>query len=291
MRKGGGLSRWGHAGLALVLVHVVLLFFPPLPPDVKGSLWDWATGYAAIALLLVEVGRQSGRLAAWWSGLAPPARWMRGLAAVIVLLAVAVAMRALAPTTFSRFSRESGLWEPVTLFCYLGAAVLVGGLAGERTGAERKHWWLVTGAYVLLGLEEVDYFGTFGAVIGRIDGFYIGSLHDLILLAVNRLLGAGTWSVIAALALAVVGALWWLGYLQPRALAALVFSVDFLWISAGLGFLLSAAVVEAEILEWASRAPTIEEALEMAGGICFFLFGLQLAALRGRPHALNPSAT
>jgi len=289
MRK--GLSRWGYAGLALLLAHIVLLFLPPLPPLMKGSLWDWTSGYAAVAVLLVELGLQRRRVTAWWSRLIPVGRWSRGLAGIFMLLALAVSLRALAPELYVRFSHESGLWEPITLFCYLGAAVLLAGLSGKRLGPERKHWRFVTGLYVVLGLEEVDYFGIFGGVIGRIDGVYVGSLHDLILLAVDGLLGLGTWLVIAGVFLAVLMGLWWLGYLQPRALAALVFTTDFLWISMGLGFLLAGAVVEAQIFEWASLEPTFEESLEMAGGICFLVFGLQLAATRGRPHSDLSSPT
>lgn len=280
-----GLSRWGHAGLALLLIHVTLLFFPPMPPDMKGSFWDWLTGYAAVALLLIAVGRQRRRLAAHWSELAPRARWRRGLGAALAMLLLAITLRVASPPLYVRFSAEAGLWEPVTLFCYLAAAVLLGGMSGELAGPLRKHWRFLTGLYVLMGLEEVDYFGVFGGMIGRIEGVYVGSLHDLILLAVDGLLSAGAWAAIAAISAAVLVGLWWLGYLQPRALLRLAASRDFLWIVVGLGFLLAAAAVEADVLEWASREPTFEEAIEMAGGICFFFFALQVAATRGRPHA------
>lgn len=279
-----GLSRWGYAGLALFFVHLALLFFPPLPPDVKGSLWDWLTGYTALALLLVELKRWRSWLVAVWSGLARAGHWARGLAAVFLALLVAVSLRALVPPLYVRFSAEAGFWEPLTLFCYLGSAVLIAGLGGSRLGAERKHWRLVAGAYVILGLEEVDYFGIFGGIIGRIDGIYVGSLHDLIQLAVEGTLSAGSWMVIGLVTIGLAAALWRLGYIQPRALAGLVFSAEFMWIAVGLGFLLAGAVVETGIFEWASREPTLEEALEMAGGICFFLFALGLAATRGRPH-------
>lgn len=286
-----GLSRWGYAGLALLLIHVTLLFFPPIPPDMKGSLWDWLTGYAAVALLLIEVGRQRSRLAAAWWELDPRARWARGLGAALVLLLLAITLRMASPPLYVRFSAEAGLWEPLTLFCYLAAAVLLGGMSGELAGAPRKHWRFLTGLYVLMGLEEVDYFGVFGGMIGRIEGVYVGSLHDLILLAVDGLLSAGAWAAIAAVSAAVLVGLWWLGYLQPRALLRLVLSTEFLWIGVGVGFLLVAAAVEAQLLEWASREPTFEEAIEMAGGICFLFFALQVAATRGRPHAEVSGAT
>lgn len=280
-----GLSRWGYAGLALLLVHLTVLLFPPIPPYMKGSLWDWLTGYTAVALLLIEAGRQRRRLAAAWSELTPGGRWGRGLGAALGMLLLAITLRVASPSLYVRFSAEAGVWEPLTLFCYLAAAVLLGGMSGELAGALRKHWRFVTGLYVLMGLEEVDYFGIFGGLIGRIDGVYVGSLHDLILLAVDGLLSAGTWMAIAVVAAAVLLGLWWLGYLQPRATLLLIFSTEFLWIGVGLGLLLVAAAVEAQVLGWGSREPTFEEAIEMAGGICFFFFALQVAATRGRPHA------
>jgi hypothetical protein len=251
----------------------------------KGSLWDWLTGYAAVAFLVIEAVRQRRRLAAAWSEVTPGARWTRGLGAALALLALAVVLRVTSPPLYVRFSAEAGLWEPLTLFCYLAAAVLVGGVSGEVGGAPRKHWRFIAGLYVLMALEEVDYFGAFGGMIGRIEGVYVGSLHDLILLAVDGLLSAGAWAAIAAASGAVLLGLWWLGYLQPRALLRLVFSRDFLWIGVGLLFLFAAAAVEARLLGWASREPTFEEAIEMAGGICFFCFALQIAATRARPHA------
>ena len=121
--RGRGLSRWGYTGLALFAVHVVLLFFPPIPPDVKGSLWWYLSAYVAVALLLFETGRQRSMLADGWSSVAAGRRWTLGLGVTIGTLALAVVLRPLAPVLYGRFQLEAGLFEPVTLYCYLGAAV------------------------------------------------------------------------------------------------------------------------------------------------------------------------
>lgn len=273
-----GLSRWGYAGLALLSVHVVLLFLPPIPPDIKGSLWSYLAGYGAIALLLTEVGRQRSAIAGGWAAVTPVRRWALGLGVTLAVLALTVALRSLAPSLFARFEREEGLFEPLTLFCYLSSAAMLFGMARVRAGEARKHWRFIAGVYLLLGLEEIDYFGIFGGLIGRVQGIYAGSLHDLILLAARGALARPTWAVIGALLLLVVAALWWLRYLQPRALIAMVRSLDFLWVSIGFGFLLAGSASEAGLFGLAVQPPTLEEALELAGAICFFFYALQLLA-------------
>jgi hypothetical protein len=271
-----GLSRWGYAGLALLAVHIVLLFFPPIPPDVKGSLWSYLAGYGAIALLLAEAGRQRSAIATGWAAVTSARRWALGLGVTLAVLALAVALRSLAPSLFARFEREEGLFDPLTLFCYLGPAVMLFGMARERTGAARKHWRFIAGLYMLLALEEIDYFGIFGGLIGRVQGIYAGSLHDLIMLTARGGLSTPAWALIGALFLLIVVALLLLGYLQPGALIALARSLDFLWVSMALGFLLAGLASEAGLFGLVVQSPTLEEALELAGAICFFFYALHL---------------
>lgn len=271
-----GLSRWGRAGLALFALHLILLFFPPLPPDVKGSLWSYVAGYGSVALLLVEVGRSwRWRLLAGWGRRSPGGRWAVGLGAVVAVLIVALAVRSASPVLFARFSREEGLWEPVTLFLYLASSLVLAGASRHLGSLPRRHWRFVAVVYGVMGLEEVDYFGVFGGMIGRIEGVYVGSLHDLILLAAKGLLSPLAWILIGLAGLGLAAALWRWRYLQPRALAGMVASVSFLWLVTGLGFLFVGAAGEAELLAWAQAQPTPEEAIELCGAICFGLYALQ----------------
>lgn len=270
-------------GLALFFIHVLLLFLPPIPPDIKGSLWDYLSGYLAVAFLAVEFGRRRSSLAAWWATRSRGRQWAAGLGLALATLGLVLAVRSLSPSLFARFSREEGLWEPATLLCYLGSAILLLGTAGGLVGAERRHWRLIAALYVLMGLEEIDYFGIFGGMIGRVHGMYAGSLHDLILLAVEGALSPTAWVLVAGLFLLVLVLLRWTGYLQPRAIVAMIGSFDFLWIIIGLWFLLAAAAAEAGVFELAARPPTLEEGLELAGAICFFCYALAVAAGRCEP--------
>jgi hypothetical protein len=279
-----GLSRWGVAGLALFLVHIVLLCLPPLPPDVKGSLWDYLTAYPAVALLLVEWVRRHAAAARGWAGLSAGRRWAIGLGGAAGTFVLALAVRWLSPALYMRFSREEGLWEPLTLFLYLAAALLLLGVAAKLAAGERRHWRLIAGLYLIMGLEEIDYLGIFGGLIGRVQGIYAGSLHDLVILAVEGALSPAAWAIIAALFLLLVIVLAGSGYLQPRAILAMFARADFLWVVVGLGFLVGGAAAEAGLFELAARPPTLEESLELAGAICFFCYALSVAA-RLEPRA------
>lgn len=274
---GAGLSGWGRAGLALFGVHALLLFFPPIPPDVKGSLWSYLAGYTSVGLLLVESARRRPAVALGWSRAGPVRRWVLGLVATFGALAVALAVRRLDPALFLRFSAEDGLWEPLTLFCYLGSALFVAGLSGELRGAGRKHWRLVAGLYALLALEEVDYFGIFGGVIGHVQGIYAGSLHDLVRLAGAGVVSPLAWAALGAAVLVVAAGLRLAGYLQPRAILSMVGSLDFVWAGVGLGFLFAGAALEAGLFGWTMAEPTLEEALEFAGAIALAVYALQVA--------------
>jgi len=277
-----GLSLWGRAGLALFAVHAVLLFFPPIPPDVKGSLWWWLTAYIAIVLLLVETGRQPRALPAAWAGLPPGRRWAMGLGLVFAVLVLGAALRSYMPSLYEHFHREEGLFEPVALYCYLASAIVLFAGSRQLRGPERRHWQFVAWLYLLLGLEEIDYFGVFGGLIGRVQGIYVGSPHDLIMLAARGVLSPLTWVVIAAVCLLLILVLWWTDYLQPRALWAMVGSVDFLWVSVGLGFLFAAAVGEAGLFDLVMAEPTLEETLELCGSLCFFFYALSVVGRPGR---------
>lgn len=105
----------------------------------------------------------------------------------------------------------------------LGAAVTLIGLARRIPGREEsRHLCFLGGLYALLALEEVDYLGIFGGLIGRIDGIYAGSPHDLIRLATEGLLPTEVLLGAAGLLTAVGFLLWRAGFLQPRRLRTLL---------------------------------------------------------------------
>src|SRR5688572_2261065 len=123
---GGRLTRVGRWGLALLALHTVLLFLPPIPPTHQGSS---APGYAlslvVVTLLVIEIARQAEALVEWWR-YAASARLRAAVGGIILgVVGGALAFRRVMPQAFARFSREEGLWEPLTLTCFLGGAVLL----------------------------------------------------------------------------------------------------------------------------------------------------------------------
>ena len=79
---------------------------------------------------------------------------------------------------------------------YWAGALLVLSHVRSSDVLDRRPWLGVVGVYTLLGLEEIDYFGIFGGLIGRIEGVYAGSLHDLVRLFTEGVLAWLTWALI-----------------------------------------------------------------------------------------------
>jgi hypothetical protein len=258
----------------------VLLFFPPIPPDVRGSLWSYLASTAAVILGALEIRALTPALVARWARVREERRWIASLAIAVGLLGFAFVLRAAAPDLFDRYSREEGVWEPITLFCYLGSLLLLWRTGSGLSGAPRKHLRLVAGAYALLVLEEVDYSGIFGGLIGPIEGVDVGgALHELLIvyLFYRALAVLQPWLVAVVLAVAAWG-LWWTGYLQPRVWFQTIASSRIVWVVLGLGFLFAAAAEESGLLGIRFGRPSPEEAIELAGAVCFAVFALQTAA-------------
>lgn len=286
-RQPGVLRRWLRAGALVYAIHLVLLFFPPLPPYVKGSLWDYVTGYLAVGLGWIGIYHGGPWLTDVWRS----RRWLRRFATVggaaLLVLVLGLGLRALSPDLFVRFSREEGAWEPMGLFLYGGAAILLFRAARRTvTDLDRRFLSLFAWGYALVAAEEVDYFGIFGGLIGRIEGVYTGSLHDLVQLGAEGLLSPWVAAFLAALALVVAGLLVRHGYLQPARLAGLVLSRSGLWLLAGVAFAGAALLGEAGYVGIGD--PSAEELLELAGTFCLVAFGLDVAA-RSLPGPLDLS--
>lgn len=196
-------------------------------------------------------------------------------------LAGTLAMREWAPGPFGRFSRETGLWEPLSLLCYWASALLVyRAIPADGETADRRSWLLVAGGYAFLGFEEIDWFSIFGGLIGRIDGVYAGSLHDLIRLVAEGVLSPVGLAVVAAVLLTGGILLWRTGWVDPRFLTGLAARLEFAWFGVGFALLWIAASEEAHLFGWVARPPTPEEAVEMVGALCLAVYALELSARR-----------
>lgn len=273
----------GRAAVAVFAVNTVLLFFPPIPPYVKGSLWAYLLKTTAVVLAMLQTHRLAVPVATRWAGLRSSTRWLLGLGSAALLLTFALALRAVAPDLSDRFSSEPGPWETITTACYACGLVLVWRIASTVEGGARGHLRLVAGGFALLVLEETDYAGVLGGLVGRVDGVYVGSLHDLINLAaegaLHPLVGVG----VAAAMPVVAVALWRAGYARPRLIGRTILSADGAWLALGFLILVIAGLGEAGMLGASFAGHSPEEAIEMAGGVCIAVFALQVAARHGAP--------
>jgi hypothetical protein len=267
----------GRAALIVFAVHVTLLFFPPIPPLYKGSMWSYVLGYLTVVLAVRAASAWGPRITAWWPREAALVRWRQTMATLVVVAGVGWLLRAGLPETFARFSREEGAWEPITLLCYAVAALLL--LRRARDVSEPslgRHLRLVGAGFVFLTLEEIDYLGIFGGAIGRIDGIYVGSLHDLLQLAKADLLPEALAAAGAAAALVGIGYLWRTGYLQPARLVRVATSVQGLWLACVVAFQALAAAEEVGLLGVSFGPPSPEELIEMLGALCTAGFTLEV---------------
>lgn len=272
-------------GLALWGLVVVLVLLPRIPDTYGGNLWLWLVGYAAVPLLVRAVWRNAPAIRAWWRSLPRARRWLAGAAVVAAALGGTLAMRLHAPGPFGKLSRENGLWEPMCLTIYWAGAALLYRAIENIDPAARKPWLLAVGFYFMMGLEEIDYFGIFGGIFGRVKGVYAGSPHDLIRLVKENVLSPASLVIVAALILAALAGLWRAGILEPALVARLARSREIAWLLAGLALLMVAAAEEAHLFGWVAAPPTPEEAVELGGALCLAVYALELAAER------VPSAT
>ena len=285
------ISRLGRAGLALFALHVVLLLVPPVPPYWKGSLPSYVIGYIAILLILRELARQRTRVLDRWDRAARARRWTAAALAVAGTIVGAFALRAAAPDVFIRFSREEGVWEPITLLCFLFSALLLRPRRDGTTAPGAKPWRLAAAFYLVLALEEIDWFGIFGGVIGRVQGIYTGSLHDIIRLVAADVMPAVAGAILVAGALLLITLLWRGGYLDRRWIAARFREPELVWFALGATLIGTGAADDARLAGWIMAPPTPEEALEVAGALCLLVYALELAARRRTPRPGDPGGT
>lgn len=272
-------------GAAAFAVHVVLVaLFWPVPPMVGSySAPLYLLGNLSVLAIAAAVWRAGAGAVAPWSRTIGTPRWrLAALAIVIAAMAGGLALRALDRDLYFAFWREEGVFEPLTLLAYAASAALLW-KAAEASEA-RRPWRLAALLFLFLALEEIDYFGIFGGLIGRIDGAYAGSLHDVIRLAALGLVGPLAWAVIAVLALAAGYLLWRFGWLDFGWIARRLTSPEAAWIGLAAVLLAIAGAEDAEMITLVTGKPTAEEAIEMGGGLALAVWAVESAAalLRGR---------
>lgn len=276
--------------LLLLAALIGLILAPRIPGRYGGDFWLGLAGYAAVALLLGDLWRHTDEIRAWWAAIHPRRRTVAALLTVAAALAGTLALREWAPGVFGRLSRETGLWEPLSLLAYWGGAILIHrALPRDAARGARRPWLAVAAAYAFLGFEEIDWFSIFGGLIGRIDGVYAGSLHDLIRLVAEDVLSPAGLAAVAAVLVGVAILLWRTGWLEPRFLARLAARAEFAWFVVGFALLWVAASEEAHLFGWVARPPTPEEAVEMVGALCLAVYALEIS-VRGPLRPSRPPA-
>jgi hypothetical protein len=132
-------------------------------------------------------------LAVYWDrerfliAFAKRSQWGQVGLAVGVFLGLVALLLVLAgqwPLYMQSLSREWGLVEPFSFGLYwLGLWSTVSWARWRREqGHEFQPYQALAVLFALAVLEECDYLGIFGGVIGRIHGVYVGSPHDLVTL-------------------------------------------------------------------------------------------------------------
>lgn len=204
-------------GLA-VLVGVVVLTMPGNPVlDLNqrryrelGTIVSHAGVLLLLAGLLPHAPCWLAAVRSW-----PSARRGGVLAIAIVAPLVLLGLIGVTWPAYGRaLTREWGLIEPMEAGLFLVSACIAGthaALLGPRA-ADYRPYRLVSFVCVVLAVEEMDWFGILGPLIGRVGpaNVYIGSSHDLLKVAWHY-----HWFVLplAVVALLGLGLIWYRGYL------------------------------------------------------------------------------
>ncbi len=269
------------ASIALFLfgTHILLLFFPPIPPDIKGSLWSHLLWISAVIAAGIAINQNWAWVLRAWFSRGVNTRILLTLLCLLIVVAVGSAFYVSTYEISLRFSMEWGVWEPLSTFLYLASAILLSHSARVQTDAlRRRHLIFMTSLYVFLVLEEVNYLGLFGSFLPRIDGVYVGAVHDIVDLWGHDLLSPTVITVLFVLTIAILAALWRLRYLQPGALLQSLRNPRLLFAITGSALIVLALSIEAGFIPWAQRMREAEELVELTGAICLAAFAIDLAA-------------
>jgi hypothetical protein len=237
-----------YLGGGLGLLLAAFLLFPGNP------VWDLSRArvpntilvYLSLIPLMLAVYRDRERYLTWFATRRP---WMRCLITLTAPLGLAGFLNALgwlAPLYIRSLAREWGLIEPFTFGLYWCAVWCTVSWARlrEAQGQEVKPYYMLAVLCGLGVLEECDYLGIFGGIIGRIDGVYVGALHDLFGLWYRT--GHNPWwgGVAVACGLAVAYWLWRQGYCSATFLRREFWSVTSLPVMCGVILLMLAQMAD-----------------------------------------------
>lgn len=170
--------------------------------------------YASLAFLLWAMHRDRLRYVDWFAAFRPRDQYLLAFAAPLVAAFLLIALHTAAPAYVKSLAREYGLIEPFTFALYwLATWSTLSWMRWRRArDMEHKPYQALTVVCAILLLEECDYLGIFGGIIGRIEGVYVGTLHDLVTLWYRT--GANPlWAACAIVVIVAAGIwLWRRGY-------------------------------------------------------------------------------
>ncbi len=181
------------------------------------------------------------------------------------------------PLYLQSILREHGLAEPFTLFLYM-MAVIIGTehfKALREKGLSYRPYKLLAILYTVLMFEECDWLGLFGAIFGRINGAYLGSIHDIANVMYKNQQNSAIGIFVASAAIVLLIMLWKKKYLTAdflkRELAAPSTILIYLWFIMNV----TAGVYDINgnlLYEFRNNVCAFpEEALELAGALFLFI--------------------
>lgn len=211
---------WFAAGaLALVLVAVLLVPDNPVLALRQHRTLGMVLSHAGMLCLALGCYPARHRWLGAIARLTSPRRTLALALGTVAPVAV-LGLVALAWPRYAReLLRESGPVEALQTVLLLVAAWVASELARRRRsrGLEHRPYRLLAAGALLLILEEIDYFGVFGGLLGRVGGVHVGSFHDLLNLAEHYPI---VWLGLGAAALALGITLWRQGYLPAAVVRA-----------------------------------------------------------------------
>jgi hypothetical protein len=281
---------WPVAGILLLTVHVLLL----IPDNPVADLGDKKHRDVGTVVAHAVVLAALASFAPWrhrWLDAAFRASPRRRAVVITVAAVVPQLIILVIYARWPRYARvlteEWGFTEPASVGMYLVTAWLAYQTARVRraAGLAWKPYHLGLLLCVLLALEEMDYFGLFHAVFGRVGGIYVGSVHDLMKLASHY---PATLVLLTAILAAGAAAAWRFGglswqFLWEEARSPSTWPIVIGVVATGIAEVVDVKGEVPSILAWLFHRP-VEEALEMLGAF-LLMCGMLLKYCRDRGRA------
>lgn len=248
----------------------------------KGSLWSYLLAAVGVVTGAVAVRPRAARIVQWWRERGSSGRWGLVVASTLGVLGSGVILYTTAPELLVRWADDEGVYQPATMLAYLAAAAILLRVAGAGSSPRRGNVRIVAGAFLLLFLEEIDWFGVFGGIVGRIEGTYVGSLHDLLGLVISTSVDPGVVLPFVGVAGILLTAAWRRGHLRPRDVTPLFSRSGGTWLVLGGVLIAAAQGLDLGLVGTDGGTSMFEEVLEASGAVLWLAFGLEVAR-RGSP--------